>query len=224
MTDAQDVIDYLEKNPNFFIKNPDILDVIKTPKDQTKGRKIADFQHYVAERAKGEKQKSEKEAAEIIETARFNMDNQTRIYGASLKLLEAETFDDFIQTITMDLTAMLQIDIVSMIVETNASLKQTQGIPIVPEGTIGAWMGDKTSMLEDNIKGLEDIYGGGAGLVNSQALMRIDISKNTPPAIIAFGSRNPDLFTPHQGVEQVSYLVRVIERMFRHWLALPQMT
>jgi uncharacterized protein YigA (DUF484 family) len=82
-------------------------------------------------------------------------------------------------------------------------------------------MGDKTVMLQDNISGIEPIYGGGATLVQSQILLRIDISGDTPPAIIAFGSRDPNMFSDGQATDQILFLARVIERAFRRWLDLP---
>jgi uncharacterized protein YigA (DUF484 family) len=44
---------------------------------------------------------------------------------------------------------------------------------------------------------------------------------NTPPAILAFGSRNADMFQDGQATDQVLFLARVIERCFRAWLNLP---
>ena len=70
--------------------------------------------------------------------------------------------------------------------------------------------------------GIEPIFGGGATLVRSQALLRVDISMDTPPAILAFGSRNPHLFEDGQATDQVAFLARVVERAFRRWLDLPQ--
>ena len=77
-------------------------------------------------------------------------------------------------------------------------------------------------LLQSNIGGLEAIYGGGANLVQSQALLRIDVSMDTPPAIVAFGSRDPNMFSDDQGTEMVTFLALVMERAFRSWLQLPQ--
>jgi uncharacterized protein YigA (DUF484 family) len=94
----------------------------------------------------------------------------------------------------------------------------TNGIRIVPEGTLNKWMNGKNTLLQNDIGGIEAIYGAGATLVRSQALIRVDISMKTPPCVIAFGSRDPELFQPHQGTELVSFLARVVERLFRSWL------
>jgi uncharacterized protein YigA (DUF484 family) len=76
-------------------------------------------------------------------------------------------------------------------------------------------------MLQDDITGIEQIYGGGATLVRSQILLRIGISMDTPPAVLAFGSRDPGMFEEGQATDQILFLARVIERCFRTWLNLP---
>ena len=80
-------------------------------------------------------------------------------------------------------------------------------------------------MLQDDISGIEAIYGGGATLIKSQILLRIDISQDpslsSPPAILAFGAREPDMFAEGQATDQVLFLARVIERCFKMWLSAP---
>ncbi len=65
------------------------------------------------------------------------------------------------------------------------------------------------------------IYGPGAGLIQSEALLRLMISSRTPAGLVAFGSRDPDLFHDGQGTELIAFLGSVIERLLRSWLDLP---
>ncbi len=219
----QDVIAFLKANPKFLQKNPDVCDFLLPPKENG-GRNVADFQAFMIQRLKADKHAVLESTREIVETSRANMNNQQRVHKAVLLLLEAATFDDFIQTITLDLAAILDIDIAALVVESNGrEIPQvnTAGIRIVPQGTIDRWMSGKSVLLQSNISGIEAIFGGGATLVGSQALLRVDISMNTPPAVLAFGSRDPDLFEDGQATDQVAFLARVVERCFRAWLSLP---
>ncbi len=221
---ANDILNFLRDNPDFLKTNPEAVAFLNPPKTlNAKG--VADFQTYFIERLKADKEKSLTKAQAIVETSRANMNNQQRIHKAVLRLLEAHTFDDFIYSITMDLAATLDVDISVLVVEADGNAIphiQTSGIRVIPEGTVDKWMSDKSVMLQDNISGIEQIYGGGATLVQSQILLRIDISMGTPPAILAFGSRNPEMFREGQATDQIIFLARVIERCFRTWLALPQ--
>lgn len=215
------ILQWLKDHPNFLAQYPEAIDLLAPPKAQEGGKKIADFQSYMIERLKADKNEAIETARDIVETARNNMNNQTRISRAVLRLLEADSFDEFVDVITNDLTALLDVDITTLVIETNGRdipHIHTNGIRIVPEGTLNNWMQGKQTLLQNDIGGIEAIFGAGATLVRSQALIRVDISMQTPPCVIAFGSRDPQLFQPHQGTEHVSFLARVVERLFRSWL------
>ncbi|HBR69194.1 MAG TPA: DUF484 domain-containing protein [Rhodospirillaceae bacterium] len=216
-----DVIAFLKDNPEFLKNN--LEELIPARKRPKKGA-VADFQSYVIERLKSDKEEVIGISKDIVETSRANMNNQKRVHDAVLRLLESTRFDDFIHTITMDLASVLNVDIAVFLVEANGNdipHISTSGVRVIPSGTVDKWMDGKNVLLQDNISGIEPIYGGGAALVKSQILLRVDISMDTPPAILAFGSRDPNMFAPGQATDQINFLARVIERCFRNWLSLP---
>ncbi|MCB9981111.1 MAG: DUF484 family protein [Rhodospirillales bacterium] len=222
VTSKDDIIEFLKENPNFLQDNPDVFELLIPKKKRGVRGQPADFQAYMIERLKTAKDEAMETTREIVESSRANMNNQQRIHAAILRLLEATNFHDFIQAITMDLAGMLDVDIAVLIVETDGDAIphiQTTGITAVPEGTVNQWMGDKPVLLQDHINGIEAIYGGGATLVKSQILLHIGISMDTPPAILAFGSRDPDMFNETQATDQILFLARVIERCLRLWLS-----
>jgi hypothetical protein len=222
---SDEVLEFLKANPNFLQKHPEACEYLLPPQNKSSDRKVADFQTYLISRLRADKDAVLQTTKEIVENSRANMNNQHRVHKAILLLLEANNFEDFIHTITMDISAILDVDITSLVVESNGRdipHVSTTGIRIIPEGTVDKWMGDKSVLLQDNIQGIETIYGGGATLVASQALLRVDISMDTPPAILAFGSRDPGLFHTGQATDQINFLARVVERCFRAWLNLPR--
>lgn len=216
----QDILDYLRDHPEFLQTHPEAVEYLLPPKMQgNKG--VADFQSYMIQRLKADKDEVLSNTKEIIENSRANMNNQQRVHAAVLRLLEASSFDDFIHTITMDLAPMMNVDIAVLVVETDDHTiphVHTSGVRVIPDGTVQKWMGDRPVILQDDISGIEAIYGGGAGLVKSQILLRIGIAMTMPPAILAFGSRYPETFQDGQATDQILFLARVIERCFRSWL------
>lgn len=217
---ANDIIAWLRDHPAFLQTHPEACTWLIPPKS-TKARGIADFQTYMIERLKADKGALEETTREIVENSRANMNNQHRIHRAILVLLEARSFEDFIHTLTMDLAPLLDVDIIALLVESNGKViphLPAGGMRMVPPGTVDKWMQGKTALLQNNISGIEIVYGGGATLVASQALLRVDLSMDMPPAILAFGSRDPNLFEPGQATDQVAFLVRVVERCLRAWL------
>ncbi|MGQ0527946.1 MAG: DUF484 family protein [Alphaproteobacteria bacterium] len=217
------ILEYLRANPKFLQQNPEACDLLAPPKGHA-GKGVADFQSYMIQRLKADKEDVLNTSRTIVENTRANMNNQQRIHTAVLRLLEANNFDDFIHTITMDLSTILNVDIAVLVVESNDEEiphVHTSGIRMIPPGTVQKWMQGKNALLQDDISGIEPIYGGGATLVRSQILLRIGISMDTPPAILAFGSRVPDMFQEGQATDQILFLARVIERAFRMWLTQP---
>jgi uncharacterized protein YigA (DUF484 family) len=216
----QDVIDYLKSNPKFLQKNPDAVDYLLPPKDKTNGRRVVDFQHYMVEKLKEDKRMVLDTTRDIIEVSRENMQNLARIHDAVLKMLEAETFDQFIQILSVDVPVALDCDVVSLIVEGDDRLPKTQmrSLRVVPQGTIQNWMEGNGARIQSNIKGTEAIFGEAAGLVQSQALLKIDQTMDIPTTMIAFGSRDPELFADGMGTDLISFLCGVVERALLIWM------
>ncbi len=216
----EDVIAFLRKKKDFFRDNPELLEELSAP-GQDRGRGVVDFQQVLVERLKSDKSNAHKVQKELIETFRANMSNQSRIQTAVLVILEAETFEEFIETITQDLPVLLDVDTINLVIEATSKevpFVNQSGIRFAKPGFVRSWLGDGDALLQPNINGHEEIFGPGAGLVKSHALLRIEISTNTPAGIIAFGSRNPEAFSPEQAIDQVGFLAQVVERCFRIWL------
>lgn len=225
---TEDVIAFLRNNPKFLSQNPEACDLLVPPKGGSNadaGKNVSDFQSFMIKRLKDDKEKVVEATQTLVENARSNMNNQQRINNVILRLLEARNFDEFIHIVTMDLSAMLDTDISVLVVESNGHdipHITTSGIRVIPQGTIDNWMGGQNVLLQSNISGIEAIFGGGATLVQSQALLRVDISTDTPPGILAFGSRDPEMFQEGQATDLVAFLAGVVARCFRHWLDLPK--
>ncbi len=220
----EQVTAWLKRHPRFLSENPRMLDILLPPTENT-GRGIADFQAFMIKRLKDDKNEVIASARELVENSRHNMHNQQRIYRAVLLLLEANSFEDFIRTITLDFASLLDVDIVSLVVETEGEViphVDIAGVRLASPGTVELLLSGSGVSLERGTRGMEQLYGGGATLVKSQALLRLDIGAGTPAALLAFGSRDPNLFFPGQGTEMISFLGRVVERCFRLWLTVRQ--
>ncbi|MBI3440856.1 MAG: DUF484 family protein [Proteobacteria bacterium] len=218
--DDADIIAYLKANPEFLGAHPEILEHLQVPGRQ-QGKGVVDFQQVLLEKLRADKSHSQRAQRELIENVRANMNNHNRIQTAVLMLLEAESFEEFIETITQDFPTLLDVDTVNLIIESTSKeipFVNQSGIRFARQGTVKKWLGPGDALLQDNISGHEEIFGPGAGLVKSHALVRLEISQNTPAGIIAFGSRDPEAFHPHHAVDQVGFLAQVVERCFRIWL------
>lgn len=219
----EDVCAYLREHPDFLVQNADLVHHL-TPPSLDRGRGVVDLQAFMVERLRGEVRHLKDQQRALIGTSRANLNSQNRIHAAVLFLLDAQSFEQLIQTITTDLAVLLDLDVACLVVESNGydtPHVQTSGVRVVEPGTVSRYLGKADVVLNAAIQGDPEIYGPGAGLVRSEALIRLQVSSETPDGMLAFGSREPDTFHAGQGTELVGFLARVVERVIRGWLELP---
>ncbi len=211
---------WLKAHPDFFLRFPNLIEALKLP-GQKMGEGVADFQKFMVEKLKADKHKVVNLQRELIENVRANVNNQNRIQSAILILLEAESLEEALQTITQDFTILLDVDVVSVVIEKGPALNRhiaVDGVQIGRSGIVRDWLGDGDALLQAEAEGHPEIFGPGAGLVKSQALLKLETDPDNPKGILAFGSRVPGAFHEGQGVEQIYFLAQVVERCLRLWL------
>lgn len=220
----KDVVHYLRQHPDFLEQHIDLLDILIPPSSGTTGEGVVDFQTILVEKLKADKNRIFNEQRELIETATYNMDNWARIQSAALALLEAEDFEDFVNIIAQDFPVILDVETCCLVLEAYGDEIPAFKHPclnILKPGAVRDRLGKGGyACLQGNVYGDEDIYGPSAGLVRSEALVRLDIAPKSHKGLLAFGSGDADTFHPDQGIEQISFLAQVVERFVRQFINL----
>lgn len=216
---------FLAANPHYLADNPDVLAAV-TPAPRHGGEKVTDLQGFLIGRLRAENEKLLARHDGLLATTRANLLSQGRIHAAALMILEARSFRDLIETATTDLAVRLDIDIAVLAVEKEASLPArppVRGIQLLAPGKVDKLMGEgRDVVLRSAVRGAKGLYGAGAGLVASEALLRLRASPEAPTGILALASRDAARFDPGQGTELLAFLARVIELCIRTWLGLPK--
>ena len=222
---AEQVAAYLRQHPDFFDRNPELLDAI-APTGEAHAEGVVDLRHFMVERLRDELAGMSALRDELVVTGRTNLSAQARVHKAILALLAARNFEHFIETLTTDLAVIVDLDVVTLGVEQDGkdvTRAQTPGVYSLDPGTVDRVIGPGQSIvLRESVEGDPMIFGPGAGLVASEALLRLSISSTTPTALLALGSREPGQFHLGQGTELLNFLARVVETSIRGWLNLPE--
>jgi hypothetical protein len=221
--EAEEVAAYLASHPDFLMQHSDLLTRLAPPPAEREDG-VVDLRSYMVERLRAEVDRLRETQRDLIDASRANQNSRNRVHAAALFLLDAETLEHLIQTITTDLAVLLDLDVAGLLVESNGRdfpHVLRSGVRVVPEGSVHHWLEGRDVRLDADIQGEAAIFGPGAGLVRSQALVRLDVSSETPPAMLALGSREPQMFEDGMGTELISFLARVLERCIRFWLDLP---
>lgn len=221
--EAKDVVTFLRDNPSFLNEHPDLLSELDPPKREG-GKGVYDFQEAMIRRLKDRIEETTDVARELIDNSRENLHSQNRVHECILRLLSASSFEQLINLVQTDVAVVLDMDVVTLAVESaNAEDFPIRSVCLVPPGHIDQLIGsDKNMLLRAHISGDPDLFGGAASLVQSDALIRLDISSASPPALLAFGHRDPEKFHPGQATELIAFLSAVLAQLVRIWLDLPE--
>lgn len=219
---AAQVVEYLKRHPTFLQRHPELLDNQMAPA-RSHGDGVVDLQQFMVERLRRDLTRLRGLQDELVANSRDNLSTQDRIHRAILALLDAESFEHLIEIVTTDLAVLLDVDVAALCVEAAAGSppRSVEGVQVLPNGCVDKLLGPgQETLLRDDTDGDETIFGPAAGLVRSDALIRLTVGRTAPPALLVFGTRHPGYFNPGQGTELLSFLARVIEHCLRLWLGL----
>lgn len=228
LTDTQ-VSEFLRDNPDFLKRHPQLLSVMYPPEREfddvdPAGGEVVDLQDAMLARVRSELSRKDDQCSDLIDASRTNMQSQTRVHASVLALLKARSLDHLIEILTIDLAGLLHVDAAALCLEGGTVAPSTnQGVRVVPAGTIEKIVEtSRVVTLRESIEGDRRIYGEAAGLVRSEALLRLAVREDAPVALLALGSRDPSRFHPGQGSELLVFLASIMEHCIRTWLDLPR--
>jgi len=222
--DGGRVRDFLLENPKFLTDNPDLLPLLR-PEAKHSGENVLDLGQIVTRRLGDEVVRLQVLLDELLANGRANLAAQNQVHAAALALMGARNLEHLIHIVTRDLVEVLGVDTVTLCVEVaedGPTRAPMAGVFVLPQGRVDAILGVGAPTLLEAIEGGDHlVFGPAAGLVRSQALVRLSPSPASPPGLLALGSREQDKFHSGQGTELLQFLSRLLERLFRTWLDLP---
>ena len=219
---AREVILYLRRHPDFLDRHPEALRLLRAPAREI-GDTVLDFQHFHIERLREELARVSSEHRNLIAASRGNLASQSRVHKAAIAILGASSFEQLLQIVTTDLAVLLDVDIVTIGVESSAppaGRLSLHGIQLLKAGAIDGVLGaERGLLLRADAPGEPIFFGGAAGLVRSQALLRLSFGRGAPAGILCIGTRQPGRFHPGLGTELLGFLVRVLGITVAQWIA-----
>lgn len=215
----EQVLAFLQAHPDFLPAQEGVIARLLADHmpDRDLGTGVVDFQGHALRALRTEITELRQEAQELIRTARDNMSLQHRVHGAALALMAAETVEDGAKALAEDLPLLLEVDLVLLCLEPGAPEGLARISQPLPEGTVDALLGGSDTRLRAHLHDETMLYGEGAGLIESDALVRLPATDSHPVGLLAFGSRRARTFEPGQGTELMSFLSAVLHHSLRHW-------
>lgn len=218
--EAKEVKNFLIRNPDFLIKNPELFNVL-TPPSRSEGDEVVDFQNMMIEKIKSNLEDLQNNQGSLIDTSRNNLTTQVQVHEAALTLLDASDINHLSHIVTQDWADSLHVDVIRICFEEDHPVAppDIKEAVILQSGSVNKYLGkDDIIQLRGDVKVSADIFGPAKSLIKAEALIRIADTGYNPPGLLAFGSRDTDMFYPGQGTELLRFLGKLFHKSLIQWL------
>jgi len=202
------VIQYLQKNKNFFINYPKLLDILNLPTTIKSSNKIVDLNVYRSKKIKEDYDKLKKQISEILKAGSSHIISQERILKTSLKILNTKSLAKLLNILINDIKILLACDFVNCFFTSN-KLKYN-GLNQIDIRVASSYFRDKfQTNLNQNTKGILVFFPNKSKVIKSYILLKINYDTNY--LVIALGSKDIKKFTKDQQINLIEYLIKIIE-------------
>ena len=209
------VIQYLKKNKDLFINNPELLEQLEFPSQLKGTNKIIDLNAYRSKKFKDDYDHLKKQISEIIKAGSSHLVSQKRVLKSSIKILNTKSLSKLIDLIINDFVSLLACDVVNCFFTSN-KLKYNR-LNQIDIKVASSYFRDKSQTnLNQNPKGILVFFPNISKVIKSYILLKINYG--TESFIIAMGSKDLNKFTKNQQVDLIEYLIKVIEIKLKGFL------
>lgn len=219
----EEVKSFLAANPEFLVTNVDLFEQL-VPPSAVAGDQVLDLQQFMISRLQAHVRSLKDMQREMIEASSLNSLVLTQVHQVVLTLLDARSFEQLVEYIAAPSGLSKTVALTSAVLCIEESplwgALPLRGISVLEKGAVDRMMGGSREglRLSAHIVGDKAIFGPLAPAVRSEALVRLTIAPDLPPALLALGAANAEQFHPDQGSDLLEFLARVVERTLRRWL------
>jgi hypothetical protein len=182
------------------------------------GRNVVEFGRAALTRLEAVAEREAGARKQIEAVARANFAAQTQTHVAALDLMEARNASDLARR--LDAAAQGRFGLAGAAI----ALEKPGAVPFgwraLEPGGVDALLGEHgLTWLGPHFEGL-DLFGAAEAEVRSIALIRMApqfAGSTARHALCAFGSPDPDGFSPLMGCELAAFIARVVERVGERW-------
>ncbi|MBM3512252.1 MAG: DUF484 family protein [Alphaproteobacteria bacterium] len=213
-----DVLAYLKRYPRVLLSQPDLFASLTPEARFEADAVVVDMQKFIVERLRRQVDNLKASSEKIISNTRANMSLVERTLECALALIYAGSYAEISQVMHEDMPLHLGVDAVSVAFETDrVPVDAAYFARTLPEGTVARLIGANAYRIRPDTQGEAAIYGTAAGLVRSDALIKLDASEALPVGVFAIGCRNPGYFDKTQGTELIAFLAQIARYAIGRW-------
>jgi hypothetical protein len=226
-----DLRDRILSQPETLLEDRDVMNALVAANERAMGNNIIDLRGIAMQRLETRLERLEDTHRSVIAAAYENLAGTNQVHRAILQMLDPLSFEDFLKTLATDVAATLRVDCVRLVLESKVegddpALRRLGDVLYVAEpGFVATYVSSGRNVplrpvtLRQVMPEGDALYGGRAGYVRSEALLRLDFGRGRLPGMLVLGAEDPHHFKPTQGSDLLAFFAGVFERTMRRWLS-----
>jgi uncharacterized protein YigA (DUF484 family) len=204
---------FLADNPEFLLEDHGLLDELGL---KAVAGNVVDFGPAVMARVHAAHQREATQRQQIEETARANFSAQAQTHGAVVDLLDARNHSDLARRV--DDLAQHRFGLAAGVIALESAERVPAGWKMLVEGQVDMILDGPQRLARMGFAPTAlGLFGERGEAIRSMAMVRMAIWEPARQGLLAFGSADPEGFTPDMGSELVAFLARVVERTAERW-------
>ncbi len=208
----EQVLDFLEKNPNFFIDNPNALKKINFPlrnySEYDEESKVVPFKDWIIESLK-DAQKS------IIENARHNFITQQKIHESVIDILRIDNVKDLFIFMKDELPSKFNLDVIN-IVTSNKIISRKYNLIFKSEEIINKVYGKKNQLIMDAVDNQLKIFEDLNHEIYSNAIFSLGHEFFSISSLLVFGSKDKH-FLNNKAFDFILFFSNVVQEKLKQF-------
>ncbi|RAK59267.1 DUF484 domain-containing protein [Phenylobacterium hankyongense] len=204
---------FLADNPEFLRDDHGLLDELGL---KVAAGNVVDFGPAVMARVHAAHQREATQRQQVEETARANFSAQAQTHGAVVDLLDARNHADLARRV--DDLAQHRFGLAAGVIALESAERVPAGWKMLVEGQVDMILDGPQRLARMGFAPTAlGLFGERGETIRSMAMVRMAIWEPARQGLLAFGSVDPEGFTPDMGSELVAFLARVVERTAERW-------
>ncbi len=208
----EQVVDFLEKNPDFFINNPNTLKKVNFPiknnEEFDEKSKVVPFKDWIIESLKNVQKN-------IIENARHNFLTQQKIHESVIDILRIDNVKDLLIFMKDVLPSKFNIDIIN-IVTSNKNISIKYDLIFKNEVTINKVYGKKNQLIMDAVDNQLKIFEDSNQEIYSNAIYSLGHEFFSIPSLLVFGSKDKH-FLNNKAYDFILFFSNVVQEKLKQF-------
>lgn len=225
---ANDLRDKIIANPDVLLEDHDVMRALVGANEDQMGNNIVDLRSIAMERLEARFDRLEDTHRSVIAAAYDNLAGTNQVHRAILRMMDAPTFDGFLNDLASDVANTLRVDAMRLVLESNSAEADNainavlafESPGFIKEYiTLGRNMPARQITLRSYENAGDSLFGDRAEHIRSEACLKLDLGEGMMPGMLVMGSEDPLQFSPQQGTDLLTFFTGVFERTIRRWLA-----